>query len=282
MTCYRRGKPSVAGESSVSRKRRGAVSQRTDCKMKFWLVANDYTQLDGQWRVKWCKNRASISHNHPPAPSVKSIASHRRATRTDDMRLKLQSIWHQARDATQALLLVQRDFPDAILTRQDLVNEYRRWQSRELGTRTRVQALFDKMDAKNYWYSMLLPAQLYCHAGIGNLKLWSASTSLWSASTSMGVPGAPIEALKCWLLSSEVAHEADCSANLALNLTPHDMLVRSIVNRPRSMWLMMALKIMQRRLLARLRLCKSRQLALLWRPVAVVSDDPCEEAERRL
>ncbi|KAG6234829.1 hypothetical protein E4U24_008524, partial [Claviceps purpurea] len=152
MTCYRRGKPYVTGESSVSRKRPGAVSQRTDCKMKFWLVANDYTQLDGQWRVKWCENRASISHNHPPAPSVKSIARHRRATRTDEMRLHLQSIWHQARGATQALLMVQREFPDAILTRQDLINEYRRWQNRELGTRTRVHALYDEMDAKNYWY----------------------------------------------------------------------------------------------------------------------------------
>ncbi|KAG6258542.1 hypothetical protein E4U49_006279 [Claviceps purpurea] len=32
-----------------------------------------------------------------------------------------------------------------------------------------------------------------------------------------------VEALKCWLLSSEVAHKADCSANLALNLAPHDI-----------------------------------------------------------
>ncbi|KAG5934635.1 hypothetical protein E4U59_006075 [Claviceps monticola] len=48
MTCHRRGKPREAGASSVSRKRPGAMSQRTGCKMQFWLVANDYTQLDGQ------------------------------------------------------------------------------------------------------------------------------------------------------------------------------------------------------------------------------------------
>ncbi|KAG6290434.1 hypothetical protein E4U09_004424 [Claviceps aff. purpurea] len=131
MTCHRRGKPREAGDSSVSRKRPGATSQRTGCKMQFWLVANDYTQLDGQWRVKWCENRASISHNHPPAPSAKSIASHRRATRTDEMRRHLQVIWPLARGAKQALTLVQEKFPEALLNRQDIINEYRLWQQRE-------------------------------------------------------------------------------------------------------------------------------------------------------
>ncbi|KAG6034438.1 hypothetical protein E4U40_003913 [Claviceps sp. LM458 group G5] len=137
MTCHRRGKPSKsreAGGSSVSRKRPGATSQRTDCKMQFWLVANDYTQLDGQWRVKWCENRASISHNHPPARSAKSIASHRRATRTDEMRLHLQAIWPLAGGAKQALILVQEKFPEAMLNRQDIINEYRLWQQRDQST----------------------------------------------------------------------------------------------------------------------------------------------------
>ncbi|KAG6058550.1 hypothetical protein E4U17_007924 [Claviceps sp. LM77 group G4] len=135
MTCHRRGKPSSksrdAGGSSVPRKRPGATSQRTNCKMQFWLVANDYTQLDGQWRVKWCENRASISHNHPPARSAKSIASHRRATRTDEMRLHLQAIWSLAGGAKQALILVQEKFPEAMLNRQDIINEYRLWQQRD-------------------------------------------------------------------------------------------------------------------------------------------------------
>ncbi|KAG6099338.1 hypothetical protein E4U31_004421 [Claviceps sp. LM219 group G6] len=131
MTCHRRGKPREAGGSSVPRKRPGATSQRTDCKMQFWLVANDYTQLDGQWRVKWCEKRASICHNHPPARSAKSIASHRRATRTDEMRLHLQAIWPLARGAKQALILVQEKFPDALLNRQDIINEYRLWQQRK-------------------------------------------------------------------------------------------------------------------------------------------------------
>ncbi|KAG6092715.1 hypothetical protein E4U30_005086 [Claviceps sp. LM220 group G6] len=59
MTCYRRGKAKPreagdheAGESSVPRRRPGAVSQKTDCKMQFWLLTNDDTQPDGQWRVK--------------------------------------------------------------------------------------------------------------------------------------------------------------------------------------------------------------------------------------
>ncbi|KAG6183828.1 hypothetical protein E4U27_001188, partial [Claviceps purpurea] len=159
MACYRRGKAKPhkagdheAGESSVPRRRPGAVSQKTDCKMQFWLVANDNTQPDGQWRVKWCQNRASISHNHPPARDVKSIAAHRRATRTDDVRLKLRSIRPLAKGATQALLMMEKEFPDAMLTCQDLTNEYRLWQHRELGTRTIVHALYDQMDAKNYWY----------------------------------------------------------------------------------------------------------------------------------
>ncbi|KAG6066026.1 hypothetical protein E4U32_006611 [Claviceps aff. humidiphila group G2b] len=143
MTCYRRGKPRAAddreaGESSVSRRRPGAASQKTDCKMQFWLVANDYTQLDGQWRVKWCENRASISHNHPPARSAKDIASHRRETRTDEMRLQLQSLWPRTRGATQALLLVEQKFPEAVVSRRDIINEYRRWQHRELSTKTKV------------------------------------------------------------------------------------------------------------------------------------------------
>ncbi|KAG6097203.1 hypothetical protein E4U30_000855 [Claviceps sp. LM220 group G6] len=138
MTCYRRGKAKPreagdheAGESSVPRRRPGAVSQKTGCKMQFWLLANDNTQPDGQWRVKWCENRASISHNHPPARDVKSIAAHRRATRTDEVGLHIQAIWPLARDAKHALILVQEKFPEALLNRQDIINEYRLWQQRK-------------------------------------------------------------------------------------------------------------------------------------------------------
>ncbi|KAG5934634.1 hypothetical protein E4U59_006074 [Claviceps monticola] len=47
------------------------------------------------------------------------------------MRRHLQVIWPLARGAKQALVLVQEKFPDALLNRQDIINEYRLWQQRE-------------------------------------------------------------------------------------------------------------------------------------------------------
>ncbi|CCE30360.1 uncharacterized protein CPUR_04208 [Claviceps purpurea 20.1] len=87
MCCSRSGKCRERPDASASQPRRGAVSQRTDCKMQFWLMAVDYTQLDGQWRVKWCKDRASITHNHPPAHDVGSIAMYRRVTHSNNNEL---------------------------------------------------------------------------------------------------------------------------------------------------------------------------------------------------
>lgn len=87
MCCSRSGKCRERLDASDSQPRRGAVSQRTDCKMQFWLMAVDYTQLDGQWRVKWCENRASITHNHPPAHDVGSIAMYKRVTHSNNNEL---------------------------------------------------------------------------------------------------------------------------------------------------------------------------------------------------
>ncbi|KAG6066768.1 hypothetical protein E4U32_005415 [Claviceps aff. humidiphila group G2b] len=152
MTCHRAGKRRERDSSSVSKPRLGAASQRTDCKMKFFLVAVDYTQLDGQWRVKWCKNRASITHNHPPVHDVYSIASYRRSTRTNELRAHLLAIWPLVRDATQAMLLLKESFPQAVFTRQDVVNELRHLQRPQAGTPLEIEELSAEMEEKDYWY----------------------------------------------------------------------------------------------------------------------------------
>ncbi|RMZ70794.1 Transcription factor FAR1-related [Pyrenophora seminiperda CCB06] len=88
MSCSRSGKPRDRRNDPIDpdiRRRPGATSQKTGCKMQFYLVAVDYTQLEGQWRVKWCKNRASITHNHPPDCDVRSIATYKRAERNDEI-----------------------------------------------------------------------------------------------------------------------------------------------------------------------------------------------------
>ncbi|KAG6162163.1 hypothetical protein E4U11_002853 [Claviceps purpurea] len=152
MTCHRAGKRRERDSSSVSKPRLGASSLRTDCKMKFFLVAVDYTQLDGQWRVKWCKNRASITHNHPPVHDVYSIASYRRSTRSDELRSHLIAIWPLVRDANQAMFLLKESFPQAVFTRQDVVNELRHLQRPQTGMPSEIENLSAEMEAKDYWY----------------------------------------------------------------------------------------------------------------------------------
>ena len=68
------------------------------------------------------------------------------------MRRKLQEIWPLARGAKQALLLLKQHFPESNWTRSDVRNEYRAWQRRELGNRTKVDVLLGELTAEDYFY----------------------------------------------------------------------------------------------------------------------------------
>ncbi|KAF2849279.1 hypothetical protein T440DRAFT_133000 [Plenodomus tracheiphilus IPT5] len=67
MTCHRSGvHKDMHKEGTKRRNMKESASKKCDCRMQFWILAMDYTNLEGQWRVKWANDRKSIVHNHPP------------------------------------------------------------------------------------------------------------------------------------------------------------------------------------------------------------------------
>lgn len=155
MACNRKGKRRAAKKHTserVQRVRLGAGTSKCGCNMQFWVVAEDYTNLGGQWRVKWAQNRRSITHNHPPMANPYAMARYRRATRTPDMRERLQAIFELARGTKQTLLMIREAFPNAVFSRQDVKNEYRQYQQDELGNRTRTDVLVEELRGGGYWY----------------------------------------------------------------------------------------------------------------------------------
>lgn len=149
MVCSKRGKPK---QTSAVRKRPGAGSSRCGCRMQFYLLANDYRDLEGQWRVKWSENKRSYTHNHPPVEDLYAMPRYRRATRTAAMIERLQQVFEMARGSKQALVMIREAYPDAVFSRQDVVNEYRQYQRQQLGNRTRTDALVEELEGGRYWY----------------------------------------------------------------------------------------------------------------------------------
>jgi len=146
--CNRAGKPAQI----QSPRRPGRTSMKTGCKMMFWLLAEDSTDVEGQWRVKWALNRRSFTHNHPPVDTVRAIPRYRRETRTDEVRKRLADIWRTGCGVKRSLVLLRSEFPGVELTRQDLANEYRAYTAKELGARTKTDVLVDELRAKEYWH----------------------------------------------------------------------------------------------------------------------------------
>lgn len=67
MVCSRAGiHRDLHKEGTKRRNMAGNASKKCECRMAFWILAMDYTNLEGKWRVKWCNDRKSILHNHPP------------------------------------------------------------------------------------------------------------------------------------------------------------------------------------------------------------------------
>lgn len=67
MVCSRAGVHRDLHKEGTRRRNMAAnASKKCECRMSFWILAMDYTNLEGQWRVKWCNDRKSIVHNHPP------------------------------------------------------------------------------------------------------------------------------------------------------------------------------------------------------------------------
>ncbi|EMD94148.1 hypothetical protein COCC4DRAFT_30948 [Bipolaris maydis ATCC 48331] len=125
IVCTRQGTVPVRKPTERPRTRMGATSQKTNCKMGFWLVAEDYTNLDTcQWRVKWMEGRKSFTHNHPPVKDTSAIAMYRRASRAVIPEERLKAIRATSRGANQALQMVRSEFPGVIITRQDIKNQF--------------------------------------------------------------------------------------------------------------------------------------------------------------
>jgi hypothetical protein len=125
--------------------------------MALWVVANDCTDLESStWRVLHYKNQKSVQHNHPPQQNAYVFPQYRRKTRKeldDTAQQQLAAIFEGARGTKQALLSLQKAFPDVYWTRQDVKNEYRRYQREKLGMRTKVELLIAELDEAGWWHA---------------------------------------------------------------------------------------------------------------------------------
>lgn len=154
--CSSEGQRRETSTTGDKRKRAGAESIRTGCPMALWVVANDCSNLESStWRVLHYKDRKSVQHNHPPQQNPYVFPRYRRETRKnldENAKQQLSVIFEGARGTKQALLSLQKAFPDVYWTRQDVKNEYQRYQREKLGMRTKVELLIAEMDEAGWWH----------------------------------------------------------------------------------------------------------------------------------
>lgn len=154
--CSCEGQRREKSTTGDKRKRAGAESIRTGCPMALWVVANDCSNLESStWRVLHYRDQKSVRHNHPPQQNAYVFPRYRRETRKnldETAQQQLTVIFEDARGAKQALLSLQKAFPDEYWTRQDVKNEYQRYQREKLGMRTKVELLIAEMDEAGWWH----------------------------------------------------------------------------------------------------------------------------------
>jgi hypothetical protein len=117
--CKRHGKPANTRKLTPDRRQRAARgSVRMGCRMRIVLVAVEPQVPQGEWQIRHCGRNG---HNHGP-DNADSFPAVRRRTRTHEMDVFMANQLRQGLSRSETLQLVRQNWPDSLVTRQDIGN----------------------------------------------------------------------------------------------------------------------------------------------------------------
>lgn len=122
--CTRHGKLDNNRKLTEETRKRKRKSGKTGCPMGLYVKAIEPSNPSGRWKISYQQNGRSKFHNHE-ATSAQDLTGHRRRHRTEEMKALIRQQRSAGMDATQTLAYIKERLPDALVTRQDILN-YRR------------------------------------------------------------------------------------------------------------------------------------------------------------
>ncbi|KAF2437170.1 hypothetical protein EJ08DRAFT_691471 [Tothia fuscella] len=122
--CTRHGRLDNNRKLTDETRKRKRKSGKTGCPMGLYVKAIEPSNPAGRWKISYQQNRRSKFHNHE-ATSAAELTGHRRRHRTEEMKALIRQQRQAGMDATQTLAYIKERMPDALVTRQDILN-YRR------------------------------------------------------------------------------------------------------------------------------------------------------------
>ncbi|KIV98474.1 uncharacterized protein PV09_09719 [Verruconis gallopava] len=124
-----------------NRKRPNHSSKKTGCRVS--CIGKE--QSDGRWRLTIREGE----YNHRPAP-VGTYAAHRKRETPVKVRI-MQDLWAGCA-VRQTHAQLQQQFPNILITKQDIFNKRVQAKARALQGRSVVEALFSELEDSGYYY----------------------------------------------------------------------------------------------------------------------------------
>jgi hypothetical protein len=122
--CTRHGRLDNNRKLTDETRKRKRKSGKTGCPMGLYVKAIEPQNPSGRWKISYQQNGRSKFHNHE-ASSAQELTGHRRRHRTEEMKMLIRQQRAAGMDATQTLAYIKERLPEALVTRQDILN-YRR------------------------------------------------------------------------------------------------------------------------------------------------------------
>jgi hypothetical protein len=122
--CTKHGKLDNNRKLTEDTRKRKRKSGKIGCPMGIYIKAVDPANPAGTWCIVHQQNGRSNFHNHE-AVSGLELTGHRRRERTEELKTLIRQQRAAGMDANQTLAFLKEQNPDALVTRQDILN-YRR------------------------------------------------------------------------------------------------------------------------------------------------------------
>ena len=122
--CTKHGRLDNNRKLTDETRKRKRKSGKIGCPMGIYVKADDPSNPGGRWRVVHQQNGRSNFHNHPSVAGLE-LTGHRRRERTEELKSLIRQQRALGMDANQTLSYLKDRNPEALVTRQDILN-YRR------------------------------------------------------------------------------------------------------------------------------------------------------------
>jgi len=122
--CTKHGKLDNNRKLTEDTRKRKRKSGKIGCPMGIYIKAVDPSNPNGAWCIVHQQNGRSNFHNHDSVSGLE-LTGHRRRERTDELKALIRQQRAAGMDANQTLAFLKEQNPEALVTRQDILN-YRR------------------------------------------------------------------------------------------------------------------------------------------------------------